>query len=311
MRAILVCVYLFLANASPHLFSRDFPNDYSLLIPDQDQEPFKRDPQPESISLKSGSDLILRCRSHGCHRSRHEWHFAPCRKCRNKNRLQWSKMQHTRRNCTSQMHVKNVTSSHSGLYKCEVNKFTTLYDVDVIELVKYEGEPPKLLEIFPSNSTIKPYSSVVVQCRVSSIHVPMILWFKQIENGLRYDLKYSEKYYIRINASHNVYPLPNDENVFVSKLNIHNVTYLDSGTYFCVAVTELGMDNQNFTIKVVSTLSYYEQPTSFSTLFLIPLPFVLIPVTVWLCYYKNKRAKKMKDSRNKEELILMQTTSQH
>lgn len=84
------------------------------------------------------------------------------------------------------------------------------------------------------------------------------------------------------------HPLPNETDVYLNKLNIQNTSSTDSGVYVCVALTPTGQDNKTAAVLIERTFEEIEEGTSFSILFFIPLPFVLIPIIAWLCYYRKK-----------------------
>lgn len=162
--------------------------------------------------------------------------------------------------------------------------------------MRRDGQRPRIVEITPSNSTVPVYTQVIIKCKVYSKHPLFIWWFKQ-SDGSFYDIKYLDKFYSRIRTSIQVYPVPNEADTYLSKLNIHNVTVADSGNYACVGVTEHGIEKDYAMLRVLGNANW-EPRTSFSLLFLIPLAFALVPTTVWLCYYRKKKVR-----RKDEEMI--------
>ncbi|XP_018325673.1 fibroblast growth factor receptor-like 1 [Agrilus planipennis] len=209
----------------------------------------------------------------------------------------WTKIEGnvSKKKCSHVLELENTTGNQSGIYRCiEHGKVLKSYEVEITDFTKYSGMPPELLDVIPSNVTVQQNAQIIIQCKVYSQQPPVILWFKQ-SDSTNYDIQYFDKFYIRINTSVQVHPVPHEVNVYMSKLNIHDIREIDSGLYVCVAMTEHGKDLKHATVKVISSTTNWEPHTSFSLLFLIPLVFALIPVTVWLCYYR----KKMKhDSRN-------------
>lgn len=226
----------------------------------------------------------------------------------------WDKMpseQIIRKRCSFNLQLKNINENHSGLYQCiEDNKTIKIYEVEVIGLYisqldsrviqfifsildpishYYSVQPPELLDIIPSNITINQSMQIIMQCKVYSKQPPVIWWFKQ-SDVTDYDIHYSNKFYNRINTSVLVYPVPNELNVYLSKLNIYHAREADSGIYVCLAMTEGGKDYKDAVVNVVTISNNYCEPqTSFFLLFLIPLVFVLIPTVVWLCYFRKKK----------------------
>lgn len=153
----------------------------------------------------------------------------------------------------------------------------------------YSEDPPQVLDVAPSNLTLSAHSQGKIQCRVYSKRVPVIWWFKQSDGTTDYDIKYRNKFYSRINSSLQVYPVPEQSNVYLSKMAIFSARNEDSGLYVCVAMTESGKDFKNVLVTVSedsadSDLSYYCD----YLLFLIPVAFALIPVSLWCCFRKKR-----------------------
>lgn len=147
-------------------------------------------------------------------------------------------------------------------------------------------------------------TQIIIQCRVYSKQPPVIWWFKQ-SDGTNYDIQYSDKYYNRINTSVQVYAVPHEYNVYMSKLNIHQTRGGDSGVYVCVAMTESGKDYKEAIVNVITVESQEARQNSFFILFLIPIIFALIPITIWLCYYKRKRQTQKTVIQNHQEICLI------
>lgn len=83
--------------------------------------------------------------------------------------------------------------------------------------------------------------------------------------------------------------------------------------YACAAVSNSGLDYKMAIVKVVSLNGPWyldwEPHTSFLLLFLIPVVLALIPVTVWLCYYKKKKKglKKQNEGHQQESKLIRST----
>lgn len=151
--------------------------------------------------------------------------------------------------------------------------------ISVSERINSNGK----IVIDPKNITIPTNTELVIRCSVNN--PSSIMWFKETDaNG--YDIMYDGHYYSKLSTT--IYPnhvLESTE--YQSKLSIRKVSLSDSGVYVCVGVNE---DSIKTEVNVVSVIGYNWEPhTSFSLLFLIPLAFALVPITVWLCYFRKKR----------------------
>lgn len=161
-----------------------------------------------------------------------------------------------------------------------------------LEPGKYESDPPKVLSIHPENFTLPQNSRLIIQCNASSTTPLRIWWLKQTDKQDKSAIKYFDKYYYPINNSDRFY-VQAETHVYLSKLNVYNARETDSGVYACAAVSNSGLDFKMAVVKVISIngpwYSEWEPHTSFLLLFLIPIVLALIPVTVWLCYYRKKK----------------------
>lgn len=128
-----------------------------------------------------------------------------------------------------------------------------------------------------------------MRCIVFSELPPNIFYLKESDESA-YDIMYLRKFYQTINITAEVYSIPFKRNIYANKLTLYNVT--ESGNYVCLAITQFGKDYRVCNVKVVQNL--IEPRTSFSLFFLIPLPFIVVPAIVWLCYYKKKTNKDKK-----------------
>ncbi|KAF2880027.1 hypothetical protein ILUMI_26148 [Ignelater luminosus] len=303
-----ICIPAQIFNQGDYYLS-DYPLFY---LPDSQQDTgYVKYQKPEVIRQHSGTDMVLKCNTTSCLYHKHKiiWEFKECQpdfkrtpcstfyEMNNKGHANksstWVKIpseQIIRKRCSFNLQLHNINENHSGLYRCtEDNKTIKTYEVEVIDpLNRYSVQPPELLNIIPSNITINQSMQIIMQCKVYSKQPPVIWWFKQ-SDMTNYDIHYSDKYYNRINTSVLVYPVPNELNVYLSKLNIYHAREADSGIYVCVAMTEGGKDYKDAVVNVVTIPNNCEPQTSFFLLFLIPLVFVLIPTVVWLCYFRKKK----------------------
>ncbi|KAK4875837.1 hypothetical protein RN001_012259 [Aquatica leii] len=292
----------------------DYLNDYppvSIYMSDNEQDTgYVNYPKPEIVRQQSGNDMVLKCSTTSCLylKQNSVWEFKACQpdfkkiSCSNyydtsnkdilaKN-VTWDPVSgHVlRHKCAVNLHLQKINTSFSGLYRCITDeKIIKIYEVIVLDsLNKYSYQPPELLDVIPLNTTIASNMQVIIQCRVYSQRPPVIWWFKESDES-NYDIKYSGKYYLQINTSVQVYGIPHESNVYLSKMYIYHAQGSDSGKYVCFAMTASGMAHKDASIKVITNDTYWESDTSFVLLFLIPITFALIPITIWLCYYRKKK----------------------
>lgn len=301
-----ICIQAQIFNEGDYL--SDYPPFYP---PDNEQDAgYVKYQKPEVIRQQSGTDMVLKCNTTSCLYHKHKiiWEFKacqpdfkkiPCTSLYESNSKGYAEKNSTwdkisghiiKKKCAFNLELRNANESHSGLYRCiEDNKIIKTYEVEIIDSVnQYSGQPPELLDIIPSNVTINQNMQIIIQCKVYSKQPPVIWWFKQ-SDGTNYDIQYFDKYYNRINTSIQVYAVPHELNIYLSKLNIYHAREVDSGVYVCVAMTESGKDYKDAIVNVITTNSYWEPHTSFFLLFLIPVAFAAVPIIVWLCYYRKKK----------------------
>lgn len=161
-----------------------------------------------------------------------------------------------------------------------------------------------MLSVAPENSTIPENSHLIIQCKASSATPLQIWWFKQTE-GQETGIKYFNKYYFPINNSDQFYPVPGEVNLYLSKLSIYNAREVDSGVYACAAISNSGLAYKIAVVRVTAAgaawYAEWEVHTSFLLLFLIPLLLALIPVTVWLCYYRRKKRDERRQGEGRQQ----------
>lgn len=309
----LICICCICVRAQI-LGEGDYLNDYppaSVYLSDSQQDTgYANYRKPEIIREQSGSDILLKCSTTSCLyiKQNSVWEFKRCEpdfkksSCTNfdglsvrggpSKNITWNTVRgHVMRHkCSVNLHLHNVNTSYSGLYRCITDdKVIKTYEVIVVDRNdKSNYQPAELLDVIPANATIEINTRVIIQCRVYSQLSPTIWWFKE-SDATNYDIKFSGKYYLQINKSVSAYSVPHESNVYLSKLYIYHAKEVDSGKYVCFALTHNGTAQKDATINVVSTDKYWEPQRSFVLLFLIPIIFALIPVTIWLCYYRKKR----------------------
>lgn len=138
-------------------------------------------------------------------------------------------------------------------------------------------------------------TKIVIQCKVYSDYVPPVIWWlKKLEfpiDDSNFSIQYNNKTYINLKTSQK--ELGN--HTYISKLIIEKSNRSDSGMYTCFAVNIYGSNGKDVYIDVVPLNNEWNSSTSFLLLFLIPLGFALIPISVWLCvfFYRKKKLRKL------------------
>lgn len=271
----------------------DYLNDYPYYPPESADTAEIVQPKPEIIRHKRGSNITLKCTPNSCRYNRHKvyWEFKACKpdksvSCEKQpgafKNLLWRS--NSLRQCI--MKIQDANEKDSGIYRCiENNQVARSYEVEIIDFKNYGG-PPKILDVSPSTLIVPQNGYIIIKCEVYSEWQPIIIWLKESDET-NDTLEYSMKHYKKVYTPKQVYEMPNKIDVYLSKLNLQNITTVDSGLYVCAAISETGKDFKTVAVKVES---YVKEPPSFnfSFLFLIPLSLILVPVVFWLCYYRKK-----------------------
>lgn len=147
-----------------------------------------------------------------------------------------------------------------------------------------DGSAPELRDFQSSNLTVYQGMKIVMQCKVYSLHPVEIRWFKEAQDGFTF----KNSSYIRLNSSSHIFL---DKDIYQSKLMIDKATENDSGVYTCAAINSLGVVYKDTYVDVISLeeMKYWQDSTSLPMLFFIPAGLALIPILVWLWYYRRKR----------------------
>ncbi|RZC37816.1 fibroblast growth factor receptor-like 1, partial [Asbolus verrucosus] len=249
-----------------------------------------------SFRYKVGSDILMNCDNHNHKDITWEFKFCPTnykgvhcdKKSMNKLDRSGSKWKKLDFKTTSNLKLKNASEENAGLYRCLYNdSVIKIYKIDVFVATKFTGPTPEVLSLIPStNSTILPNTPISIQCKVKSVTPPEIRWFKEC-NGHKCEVKENGHCYCPISSPNSAYSISN--NIYLSKHSIQSSRNINSGTYICLVISVYGKDYKNVTIKVQDLQNDGMKNKSFSSLFLIPLCFVLVPVTIWLCFYRRKK----------------------
>ncbi|XP_022907978.2 uncharacterized protein [Onthophagus taurus] len=278
--------YLFLSLfglilSQNHNFNNAELNGYENVLPKKSM------PQFVLIKQFNGTTVTLNCSISHCNHNRKyiKWEI---------NRLgnfngEWKRVPNNQSHiipCLGNKKISNleVKIENNTQYRC-VNKNLV---VKVFQLEVKEPKKPSVLEITPNVNTPKINSQLILQCKVYSSVQPLeIYWFKQCDNCKK-KLMFNSTGYIRINTSDNDNVIQRELNIYISKLQIYKVGPLDDGVYACVGVNANYYDVKTLSVSIQHQYNW-EPHISFSLLFLIPLAFALVPITVWLCYYRNRQ----------------------
>lgn len=134
---------------------------------------------------------------------------------------------------------------------------------------------------------------VIIKCEVHSEGPPFIFWCKEsddinkdsLESANLNNISMSKNLcYKNIENPVAAHPVSSKTDIYLSKLNLQNMTILDKGIYVCVAISNTGISFKTVAVEVEEI----SEDTSFSFLFLIPLSLILVPIIFWLCYYRKR-----------------------
>ncbi|XP_048522528.1 titin homolog isoform X2 [Dendroctonus ponderosae] len=256
--------------------------------------PFNVEPKVENIKVKVGTPINLKCANH---LSNHTvWEYKECEilykgivcnlhdltKPKVKDKDSWK-----RQSTKQRLEIDSMNKADSGLYRC-LEKGVVKKSL-IIEVVadSYEGPPPSVQSLLTSNITNQLNMEFTIQCNVTSVIPPTVIWFKKCY-GSKCDIDYDGICYCHLNITASSY---NIGNTYISKMNIFNAKEIDSGLYACLAVTEYGKDYKYVTITVPDVDGKNNNSNSFPLLFLIPLALIIVPLLVWLCYFRRKTKK--------------------
>lgn len=148
---------------------------------------------------------------------------------------------------------------------------------------RYDGPLPKILEV--RRSKILKDSNVLMKCLVYSKITPSINWLKESDRTY-HDLQYLDKYYQAVNRSETL--TLNDDYIYYGEIKVKILK--DVENYVCLAMTQFGKDYEIISIDLKNGRSNFSFRTMSSLLFLIPLSFIIVPIIIWLCYFKKKNS---------------------
>ncbi|XP_967276.2 hemicentin-1 [Tribolium castaneum] len=244
-------------------------------------------PEKEFLRYKFGSDVVMKCNHHHIYAKEEDitWEFKHCLyKGVHCEGSEWKKLDYNRRK--KKLRINNATDENVGIYRClHSNSVLKQFTLDVVT-TRYSGPPPEVVSLrSSSDSAVLPNTPLAIQCKVSSVSPPVIRWFKE-GSDQNCEVKYDDHFYCPIPSSNDVFHMSGDK--YLSKLNIYSLHNINSGTYVCLVLSEFGNDFKNITIEVEGGEAVEESRIVFWWLFLIPVSLVLVPVGIWLCFYRRK-----------------------
>ncbi|XP_044260669.1 uncharacterized protein LOC123008736 [Tribolium madens] len=288
------CVYLVI------LFGQATAIETSAIYDDSNYSP-DTSPEKESLRYKFGSDVVMKCNHHHIFTKEEDiaWEFKHCiYKGVHCVGSEWKKLDYNRRK--KKLKINNATEENVGIYRCMHNdSVLKQFTLDVVT-TRYIGPPPEVLSLMPSDSAVLPNTPLAIQCKVSSVSPPVIRWFKEGSDQIC-EVKYDDHFYCPIPSSNDVFHISGDK--YLSKLNIHNLHSINSGTYVCLVLSEFGNDFKNITIEVEGSEVVEETRIVFWWLFLIPISLILVPVGIWLCFYRRKSNRRHRLNEQQTKLI--------
>ncbi|XP_066144579.1 fibroblast growth factor receptor-like 1 isoform X1 [Euwallacea fornicatus] len=273
--------------------------------------PFNLEPKMKSFRVTEGTQYTFRCATNAT--SHIIWEYKECSKTYVKgfdcDRQDWtiinSNENWKKRSNKHRFVIESLKKNQSGLYRCiEKGIVRKVFMIEVVAGNSYEGEAPSVQSLLTSNITGQLNMEFTIQCNVTSITPPTIIWFKKCY-GSKCDVEYEEICYCHLNIETSWYNLGI---TYISKMNIFNARDLDSGLYACLAVTQYGQDVKNVTIIVPDTDLKNGGGNSITFLFLIPLTLVVAPLIVWLCYMRRKKKNIMIEVQ-KHQVVLKASTA--
>lgn len=122
-----------------------------------------------------------------------------------------------------------------------------------------------------------------MKCIVYSKITPSINWLKESDKTF-HDLQYLDKYYQAVNRSETL--LLHDDYIYYGEINVKLVK--DVENYVCLAMTQFGKDYETINIDLNNGYTDFQFRTISSLFFLMPLSLIIVPIVVWLCYFKKK-----------------------
>lgn len=166
-----------------------------------------------------------------------------------------------------------------------------MFDKKYVSDSKYDGPLPKILEV--RKSKLMKDSFILMKCIIYSKLAPSIYWLEE-SNETSHLFDYLGNYYQPVNRSES-FPLY-DDYIYYGEIKVEMTKEVKN--YACLAITQFGNDIEVINIDI--RRNGYQLRTISTSLFLVPLALILVPIIVWLCYFKNR--KKIKENKLDDSL---------
>ncbi|XP_060528830.1 uncharacterized protein LOC132703528 [Cylas formicarius] len=257
--------------------------------------PFISDARVETVRVKSGTPLLtIKCGNGARRATGLVWEYKPCRSyysglfCNSdvtdgdgRDATSWRKIH---RGVRDKFEIARPNETHSGMYRCRENDLVKrTYLLEIVDDIKFDGPPPSISSLKISNATSDVNAEFTIQCNVSSVVPPTVIWFKSCFDH-KCEIAYENVCYCHLNFPPSAY---NVGNTYLSKINVHNTRSTDSGIYACLAVTEYGKDHKNVTVQVTSETRWIDDAL-FPILVCASVIFVVVSVLIISHYCKKK-----------------------
>ncbi|XP_059612152.1 fibroblast growth factor receptor-like 1 [Phlebotomus argentipes] len=276
--------------------------------------------QLKHIQLVKGSEVTLRCGIRNSHSdymvsSEIEWYFKPCGNSRNRTSCKtdgektWTRLNCDGSPCQPTLVIKSPSEANSGLYRCSMNPYrpdnrtvlgihvVNTYQLDVVSSDPMDS-PPEFLG-FGANVSVPLDGTAVLPCKVYSRIPPSIRWFKKQDNTSNYPSFSGDSYTHVIQHLESTFESVESSgqklvgrDTYLSKFIINHVTEEDSGFYVCVSMNYNGYRIQETLLHVMMPESQFLK-NQFFLLFLIPVLFAIIPLSMWLCFLLSRRRQRL------------------
>ncbi|GFY45561.1 fibroblast growth factor receptor-like 1 [Trichonephila inaurata madagascariensis] len=189
----------------------------------------------------------------------------------------------------STLKLRNLQIHDFGTYKCIARNVVSEVHKNFDLPVKDFPNPPQILSLEPTKTTIKEGEAAVFWCEIFIGNKPglklYIKWFKKLNKEKTNDLlvmddaalfRFGANFYRPITLPNGISTNPGPDGFYKSKLLIRNTCVADSGTYICLALNDKGFNFKNVTLTVTSTAAHSKKNSPNQNCFSISDIFLII-----------------------------------